>query len=257
MGVIDQRRVTEAFDHAEGYASHAHVQRRIAADLALRIAALDLPAPPKILEIGCGTGFLTAALLACGVDGDWLITDKAPAMVARCQEAIGPAANRRFARLDGEYDLAALDRPFDLICASMAMQWFDDVPKAVSGLIGKLAPGGHLVFNTLTAGTFAEWHTAHRSIAHAAGALQLPPRAELENSLGALSPLLLSGETYVERFADARNFLRDLKAIGASTPRPDHVPLPASQMRRVMRAFEAGGASVSYEVLTCHFRKAD
>ena len=255
MGVIDQLRVAQAFDGAEGYAGHAHVQRRIAADLAVKIAALDLPETPRILEIGCGTGFLTQELLARGVDGEWLITDKAPAMVARCREAMGAAPERRFALLDGEYGLGALDQKFDLICASMAMQWFDDLPNTVSKLLQLLEPGGRLVFNTLAADTFSEWHEAHRSIGRESGALRFPELEEIKAQLNFRSTVSLNSQAYKERFSDARAFLKGLKAIGAATSRAGHAPLPPGDLRRVMQAFEAGGASVTYEVLTCHFRR--
>lgn len=255
MLMVDQSRVTQAFDNAEAYASQARVQKRIAARLAERIATIALPSRPRILEIGCGTGFLTAELLARGIDGEWLITDKSPAMVARCRETIGDAPDRQFATLDGEYGLGALKGEFDLICASMAMQWFDNLPKALVSLLTHLAPGGHLLFNTLTSGTFAQWHAAHRANGFAAGALTFPALADLRATLQEAAPQSLEAETFHEQFPDARSFLRGLKMIGASTARAGHTPLNPGDLRKVMQSFEKAGAEVSYEVLTCHFRK--
>ena len=55
--------VRRRFDAAAGsYDGHAGPQRRVAADLARRVLAQPLPAGPEVLEIGCGTGALTAAL---------------------------------------------------------------------------------------------------------------------------------------------------------------------------------------------------
>ncbi len=67
---LRKQRIRRAFDNATCYDEHARVQRHIADRLALRIAALSMPRKPRILEIGCGTGFLTDALSKLIPDGD-------------------------------------------------------------------------------------------------------------------------------------------------------------------------------------------
>jgi malonyl-CoA O-methyltransferase len=59
----------------------------------------------------------------------------------------------------------------------------------------------------------------------------------------------------VETYASAADFLHALRAIGAGTPRPEHRPLSAAAMRRVMRRFEEAGASASYCVLIADYRR--
>lgn len=251
MSVADQARVAAAFDRAEHYAGHAGVQRVIAGQLAAQIAGLDLPAEARVLEIGCGTGFLTSELLGRGVGREWLITDKAPAMVERCRVAVGEAPGREFAVLDGEYGLGKLNHRYDLICASMAMQWFDDLDSAIARLVDRLEPGGHLVFNTLAGATFAEWREAHESCELEAGVVAFPPAAALLDRLRQFSPGAVAVNRHVERHEDAWQFLERLKRIGASTPRPGHVPLSTTELKRVMAAFDSAGACATYEVVTC------
>ncbi|HEX4095209.1 MAG TPA: methyltransferase domain-containing protein, partial [Caulobacteraceae bacterium] len=83
-------RLRKAFDAAaETYDAAAPVQRAVAARLAEKIAALPLPPKPRILEIGCGTGFLTAALRERLPGGEWLITDISPRMLDACRARIG------------------------------------------------------------------------------------------------------------------------------------------------------------------------
>lgn len=253
--MLDQRRVQAAFDRAADYARHAGVQRTVAQSLADRIGALALPETPRILEIGCGTGFLTEALLQRGVDGEWLITDKAPGMVNRCRMAIGEAPRRRFAVLDGEYGLQGADGQFDLVCASMTMQWFDDLVRTVPTLLQRVAPGGHLVFNTLTAGTFAEWRAAHRANGLEPRGLAFPDAGRLQEELALPGLSSFAIERHVEQHRDARDFLLRLKRIGAATAPSEHTPLAHSNLRRVMQSFEATGSRVSYEVLVCQFRQ--
>ncbi len=252
MARVDRQQVAAAFDSATDYSDNAGIQRAIAAQLAERIAAIDFAQLPHILEIGCGTGFLTQQLLDRGLGGEWLITDKSPDMVARCANALGAAPGRAFAVLDGEYGMAKHDRSHDLICASMAMQWFDDLALAVGAIVQKLRPAGHLVFNTLAEGTFEQWRDAHRASGHGDGAVAFPSVAALRAMVEPFAPTHFSVTTHHETHRDAREFLGRLKLIGAATAPSDHRPLPPAALKDVMARFDSQGATVAYEVVTCH-----
>lgn len=249
--MIDHARIASAFAQARDYDRQARVQRAVAEALADRIAALPLPPAPRVLELGCGTGFLTQALIARGIGGVWQVTDLAPAMVERCKARVGETPQRRFATLDGEYGTPA-GGPFDLVCSSLALQWFDDGPAALARMAGWLAPGGHCLVTTLGAGTFPEWRAAHAAEGLEPGTPAFPPAS----AFAALPGLSLSVAHHAEQHADARGFLHALKDIGAGTARGGHRPLPPAALRRVMRRFEQAGAVATYEVVTCHLRRA-
>lgn len=255
MTLPQRDRIRRAFAAAPDYDGEARIQREVADRLAARIAALDLPARPRVLEIGCGTGFLTGALIAAGVGpGDWLVTDIAPEMVERCRTRFADAQSggtMRFAVLDGEHG-APEGGPFDLICSSLAVQWFDDAPAALARLAGLLAPGGHLVVTTLGAGSFAQWRAAHEAEGCTAGT----PDFVAADAFRALPSAAVTVEDHVERHPDPRAFLRALKAIGAGTSHPGHRPLSPAQLRRVMARFAQSGCEVTYEVVTCHLHRA-
>ncbi|TVV71366.1 methyltransferase [Sphingomonas solaris] len=235
--------VAHAFDRAaDRYDAHAPVQRRVAAMLADRIVALPLPPAPRVLELGCGTGFLGAALVDRLPRADWWMTDLAPAMVERTAARFAGRPAIRFAVMDAA--APDLPGPFDLICSSLALQWLADLPAAVTALRARLAPGGRLAFTTLAAGSFAEWGAAHEP--DTAGTPAYPDAAALRR-LG----LAVTIDTLTERHGDARDFLRAVKAIGAGTPRPGHRPLGPAGLRGVMARFEAQGAVARYVVATC------
>jgi malonyl-CoA O-methyltransferase len=239
--------IAGAFDRAADYDRHASIQARVARRLADRIAAEPLPSPPNILEIGCGTGLLGAELVDRFADARWLMTDIAPGMVARTAARFAGDPRVEVAVMDGEQ--VGGEANFDLICSSLALQWFRDLPSGVRRLRSRLTPNGLLAFTTLAAGSFAEWGAAHED--HASGIHDYPTQAGLE-AMG----LGVAIARYPVRHADAYGFLRSLKAIGAATPRPGHRPLSPAALRRVMARFEAAGATATYVVATCIVRGA-
>src|SRR3546814_19035159 len=84
-------------------------------------------------------------------------------MAARCREGLGEGRGRfRYVAMDGERPCFAPDVRFDLVCSSLAFQWFHDLEGAVASLCALLAPGGHLAFTPLAEGSFDEWRAAHR-----------------------------------------------------------------------------------------------
>ena len=234
--------IASAFHRARNYDRHAKVQRMVAERLAGRILALDLPADPRVLEIGCGTGFLGDGLVAHLRYAHYWMTDIAPGMLDRARQNFAGRADIEFVEMDGARP--TIEGPFDLICSSLAMQWIADLPGSVARLRRLLSPQGRLAFSTLAAGSFAEWRAA---FGNAAPATHDYPTADALRALG----LEVSTETIEQDHPSARDFLRALKAIGAGTARPGYRPLPPAALRGVMDRFESAGARARYVVATC------
>lgn len=245
--------IARSFDSAaRSYDAHAPVQRRVARELARRISSAPLPEAPRILEIGCGTGFLSAALVARHRDARFLFTDLSPAMVVRCRTKLGRrAATAQFAVMDGEEP--ALSREFDLIASSLAFQWFLDLPRAAARLASCLRPGGQLAFATLGAESLGEWRALHEAGGVAYSGLDLPSADGLLRTVQGADRRLRGSvaEARIQRrYPDALAFLRELKSLGAGTPGPGAAAPSAAVLRRVLRQAEEGrGFAVTYHVL--------
>lgn len=249
-------RVEAAFSGAAAtYDAAAAPQARAAGRLAELVLAAGLPASPRVLELGCGTGLLTRRLLGSIAGGSWLITDLSAAMVEATRANLDDASlddNRVTVRV---MDAERPDLPLssvDLIVSNLAAQWFTDLPGTLARLSGLLAPGGRMMLSTLGAGTFAEWRQAHDRLGLACGTPAYPDAT----ALAAMAPAGVRAQILSEPFAvsypDAAAFLAALKAIGAGTPRPGYTPLPAGSLRRVMAGL-GGPCSVTYDVLYAEF----
>ncbi|MCE4222567.1 methyltransferase domain-containing protein [Methylobacterium sp. C25] len=246
--------VARAFDRADEYDGAARIQAMVADGLAVAIAAEPLAPSPHVLEIGCGTGFLTQALRSRVSVGPMLASDIAAAMIARCRTRIGEVPDLHFAVMDAERPAATAG--FDLIASSLAAQWFAHLPGALAGLAALLRPGGLLAVTTLAAGTFREWDAAQDKAGRVSATPAYPTIETLRSMRFENCRTEIRLEDVRETHADGAAFLRALRAIGADTPAELAAPRSAGQLRRALRAFDAQGASVTYAVATCLIRRA-
>ncbi len=242
------------------YDAHSGLQRHAALGLAERIAGASLPAHPRVLEIGCGTGHLSELLarrLASAVPGDtashnFLLTDIAPAMVAACRHRLADLPQLRYAVMDGERPAVA--GGFDLVCANLATQWFRRLGPSLAGLAALLAPGGVLAVTVVSEDTFTEWRAAHRALGLTAGTPDFPAVVQLPELFPAAGKLQIDEERHLDHPSSPLEFLRALRAIGADTPTPGHRPLSAGELRRVLRQLGAAPA-VTYHLIYALWRK--
>ena len=105
------------------------------------IGRLELRGDEDVLDAGCGSGRVTAALLEKLPEGRLLGIDGSASMVAMAQEKLGDRAEIR------EGDLAELDlsEDFDLVYSNAVFHWIPDHDNLFRRLFAALRPGGRLV----------------------------------------------------------------------------------------------------------------
>lgn len=232
--------VAAAFSAAAAtYEDSADVQLNVVGRLSARIAKLPLPAAPRILEIGCGTGFLSRNLRERFQSASWTITDISPQMLEHCRANLGRVQSTSFKVMDGENPNFAADECFDLICSSLAFQWFENLPASLTKLAALLAPGGHMAFATLAEDSFCEWRRAYAKAVADPAVLKCLSTTDIEEAMPKNGAAHVEGEHIAQPYADGHAFLKKLRQIGADMPRPGHRPSPPGTLRRVLRAFDS------------------
>jgi trans-aconitate 2-methyltransferase len=97
----------------------------------------------RIVDLGCGTGELTARLLALSPGASVLGIDSSADMLARALPLAGPGL--RFAQASIEDYIADGAAPPDMLFSHAALQWVDDHPALFARLAAYLPEGGQLL----------------------------------------------------------------------------------------------------------------
>ncbi|MEJ2671361.1 MAG: methyltransferase domain-containing protein [Deltaproteobacteria bacterium] len=246
------------------YDQHACMQRLMAQGL-VAIARRVMGQARRILEIGCGTGYLTGLLRQANLEARLVALDLDASVVDAARRRLGLAAKVDWLVADGE---TPLNGEYDLIIANATFQWFTCPEATMAAYYRNLAPGGALSFSTLGPKTFRELAGA---LAQAAESLQLsaPPKIPAQDFSNCQTwsdrlyragfrRVQLAREMVTTTFPSVRQFLKALQATGAGNPRPSR--FSPRLLTAMIAAYEAGygknGAiPVSYEMIWALARK--
>lgn len=209
--------------------------------------------PGEILEIGCGTGFISQEVLAAFPFRKFTITDICPTMLFKCQSNIKPSAGVDFALLDGE-QFQEKGR-YALIVSGLAFQWFRTFQKSVQRLFEGLKPEGLLLFSFLEANSFPEWQQM-------CAETDIPYTGNDFPRLAELCALNFPCAHYWEEkitliYPNALDCLKSFKRIGAGTSLKEK-RLTSSQMLQLLKYWDAqspGGVAITYNIAFAALQK--
>lgn len=124
------------------------------------VVSLLEPKPgERILDLGCGTGHLTAEIAAAGAGT--LGIDASPGMIAQARQNFPKLA---FQLVDaGEF---RSDLPFDAVFSNAALHWMPDADRVAAAVAAVLKPGGRFVAEMGGKGNIAAISGAIRSNIH-------------------------------------------------------------------------------------------
>jgi malonyl-CoA O-methyltransferase len=251
---MSKHAVRRSFDRAAAsYDAAANLQRRVCG---LLLEELADPAPARILDAGCGTGYALNLLANRWPAADIVAADFAPAMLANA----GGGRNFRICA-----DIEALPFThfsFDLYWSSLSFQWCD-ARRAVAEAARVLVPDGRLAVSSLAPGTLAELEAAFAGTDRHRHVLEFPAADALADACtaAALVDVRVTRHSVRFHYDKLAALLRELKALGAnqigSQRRPGLLGRRAWQAieQRYEAMRESAGLPATYEVILCSARK--
>jgi malonyl-CoA O-methyltransferase len=251
------RSISDSFSRAaQTYDQYAEVQSYAAHVCGQKMHDLlpKLPAGP-VLEIGCGTGFLTQQLVEHCNGRQIIAADVSPDMLTICKSRIDGRFRHghsvSFELLDAQ--CLAVEPRFALIAASFSFQWFANLTETLDRLMHALLPGGRMLFSFPTCESFSEWRSVCEKSGHEFSGNTLPDVASLRAYAARNGYEFKSYEMdYVLRYDSPLDFFKALRHSGATTKFAAAEPGSASQLFSVVRAWERDSepsAQVTYRIL--------
>ena len=134
----------------KNYDKNAKIQKRMAERL---MSFISNKSPKNILEIGCGTGFLTK-LIKENLNYEKLTTID---IVEECESYINNIdSDIEFIANDIEEFLKINTNNYDLIISNASLQWVENFEEVIISLKKILTPKGELIFSTFGPENFRE-----------------------------------------------------------------------------------------------------
>jgi ubiquinone/menaquinone biosynthesis C-methylase UbiE len=153
--VTDGRQVGRSFDRSAPDYDEILARNRMGAERL--VAAMPPGGYPRVLDVGCGTGFATEAMVARFGSRRVTGVDPSEGMLAVFRDKVrGLGAEVELIQA-GVHEMAVPDGAYDAVVSGMAFHWFPDKPAAIAAMARRLRPGGVLAVLASGRGTDEEF----------------------------------------------------------------------------------------------------
>jgi malonyl-CoA O-methyltransferase len=269
---LNYARVKAHFDRAAAtYDEAAVLQAEVARRLVERLCLFSVK-PQRILDMGCGTGYLTQLIAKAFPQAEIVALDLSPAMLAMTQHRFKQLrpwyqcwrARPNIRLVEGDMRALPFEKgAFDLVISNMVIQWADDLDAVFQGVRHVLADEGLFLFTSFGPDTLKELRAAWRQVdpqhdyvsdfidMHDAGDGLVRARFGFP---------VMDVETFTLTYENAQDLLRDLKSIGATNALEQSSKglMTPSKLKAMVQAYEAfrrpedQRLPASYEVVYGH-----
>jgi malonyl-CoA O-methyltransferase len=218
---IDKSQVMRSFDVAsQAYNHFTSLQRQIGRKLVVLAQELRLT-PTRVIDIGSGTGFMSAQLQQHYPACKTLALDLSLGMLQHSRLLSG--ANGSAIHVCGDAEsLPVSAEVFDAVYSNLAFQWCPDLRKTFSECQRVLNKGGLLAFSTFGPDTLKELRDAWAAADEAVHVNSFVDIETIENLLKANGFEIhsLYAENVVLHYDDSKAVMRGVKGMGAHNINP-------------------------------------
>jgi len=249
--MIDKKKLERRFSrNAKTYDDYAVVQKQMSRKLISNIVVKN---PKKILEIGCGTGFLTELIAKEYPDAQILALDLAPGMIDVARDRLSSInTNGRINFKCADAESAFPEDSYDLIISNATFQWFNHPDETTTLILNNLSENGQCLFSTFGERTFFELGEAFKM---ASSELNLEEDAQAsqnfhkgdewtsrlkqaKSQLQIEAAISVSDELLPEYFEDCMAFFQSVKKIGANNASASRSRTTPKFMQTVTEIYE-------------------
>ncbi|MBJ6609404.1 MAG: malonyl-ACP O-methyltransferase BioC [Candidatus Thiothrix moscowensis] len=258
--LLDKRKTRLGFERAaDTYDANAVLQREVGERLCERLDFIRMQ-PQTVLDLGCGTGFVTEHLLKRYKKARVIGVDLACNMVHKTCRRGGWFRKPQGVCADVMH-LPFQSQIADMLVSSLMLQWCNDLPAAFRECVQVLKPDGLLMFATFGPDTLRELRASWGQVdgyTHASRFVDMHDVGDALLQAGFRDPVV-DMEMITLTYADVRDLLRDLKGIGANnaTVGRNHGLTGKARLQGFLQAYEQfrltdGQFPATYEVVYGH-----
>ena len=257
---LDKDKVRRSFARAAAaYDDTAVLQHEIGRRMLARLDTMRI-APRVILDVGCGTGVATEALMKRFPRARVLALDFALPMLEKARRRGRWLRRPRCLCADLDH-LPLADLSVDLVFANAALQWSVQPQAAFADIARILRPGGLVMFSSFGPDTLRELRAAWSEVdghAHVHGFIDMHDYGDMMLHAGLADPVM-DVERMTLTYREPMQLMREIKLIGAGNASLERGRglLGKRRLAQLCAAYEKfrdaeGRLPLSYEVVHGH-----